>query len=334
MSVLGLRMSPGWHAPWQTGWPTPSAPGQTDAMSKKRPTKRAPAARPKAAPRARTGARRLAPGIDPPEGLRAVAADVRPVTNPVLDTHPHPQSDGSVQGTLLPDVDRDELLAKARHPLHGVDAARELLEALELVGIDPAHVHEREYRALLRELTARTSHSEQVALAVEHAADAQALARSRPKTQQEVWQQTAELRARVLATMYLRRNSPPPDGIEDARRPLLMDGEIIGLVHPHEDARSTLLTVKLPRVVIDRLRDAVVALSPDRTMAGIVSLGVQLVLDQLEAGYIKCTGHRFPKRPGQVLEGGRPSRTRVRDAQAAPKAAKPAKSPGRGAKHP
>jgi hypothetical protein len=338
MSLYLRQPGAGWCAPCGAGWPSGSSPAQTDPMAKQ-PRKRRPAARSDLDARGRTGARRVAPateptGIDSAEGRRALAPQVRPATNPVRPSHPHEQRDGSVQGTLLPDVDRDDLLAEVRHPLHGVDALEELSQALKVVGIDPAHVHEREYRALLRELTARTTHSELVALAVEHAEDAHAQALSRPRTWQETVGEAAELRAKVLATMHLRRNSQPPEGTEDHRRPLLMDGEIIGLVHPHEDARSTLLTVKLPRVVIDRLRDAVVALGPDRTMAGIVSLGVQLVLDQLEAGYIRCTGHRFPKRPGQVLEGGRPSRTRARDAQPAPKPAKAGKAPRRGAKHP
>jgi hypothetical protein len=337
MSGRLLQRDTGWCAPCQTGWPTGSAPAQTVTMAKQ-PKKRRPAPKPKADTRARAAARNVPPGLEgltsissaakihTAQDLRSFAEDVRPATNPVLETHPHRQRDGSVQGTLLPDVDRDDLLAEIRHPLHGVDAYQELLQALELVGIDPAHVHEREYRSLLRELTARTTHSEQVALAVEHAEDARALTRAKVRTDPEGAAQLQALRARVLATMYLRRNHQPPEGTEDDRRPLLMDGEIIGLVHPHEDARSTLLTVKLPKVVIDRLRDAAAALGPDRTMAGIVSLGVQMVLDQLEAGYIRCTGHRFPKRPGQVLEGGRPSRMRTRDAQPAPKAAKPKKS--------
>lgn len=293
MSLYLRQPGAGWCAPCGAGWPSGSSPAQTAPMAK-HPSKRRPAARPKADPRGRTGARRVAPATEP-------------------------------TGTA-PDVDDGDFLAEVRHPLHGVDALEELRQAFKAVGIDPAHVHEREYRALLRELTARTTHSELVALAVEHAEDAHA------QIDGQIY--AADLRARVLATMHLRRNAPPPEGTEDERRPLLMDGEIIGLVHPHEDARSTLLTVKLPRVVIDRLRDAVVALGPDRTMAGIVSLGVQLVLDQLEAGYIRCTGHRFPKRPGQVLEGGRPSRTRARDAQPAPKPAKAGKAPRRGAKHP
>jgi hypothetical protein len=44
-----------------------------------------------------------------------------------------------------------------------------------------------------------------------------------------------------------------------------------------------------------------------------------MVLDVLEAEHLKHTGSRFPKRPGQVLEGGRPSRTLATTAQRQPR---------------
>jgi hypothetical protein len=105
-------------------------------------------------------------------------------------------------------------------------------------------------------------------------------------------------------------------------------------VGPDEDARSAPLTLKLPQVVIDRLRDAVAALAPTRTMAGIAALGISMVLDVLEAEYLKHTGHRFPKRGGEALEGGRPSRTRTRDAQEAPEPRKAKNRRDPGHKHP
>jgi len=237
---------------------------------------------------------------------------------------------------MFPELPR-AVLEDLRHPLHGVDPLEQLRQALELVGIDPSkaaqpNVFLEEAWALVAK--ARTAHSELVALAVEHAEDARRQAASRPRTAQEGQRQDAALRDQVLCTLLRRGNLRLLEGLEDERRPLVMDGEVITLVGPDEDARANLITFKLPQLVIDRLRDAVAALAPHRTMAGIVALGITLVLDELEAQYVKHTGHRFPKRGGEVLEGGRPSRTRARDAQEAPKPKKPKNRPGDRYKHP
>ena len=215
-----------------------------------------------------------------------------------------------------------EVLEDIRHPLHGVDPLQELDRALAAVGINPAH--QRQADDFLQDqwvhfCHARTQHAELVALAVEHANDARAAAAARPRTDQEGRRQQDALRALVQATMLLRRNLRLPEGMKDDRKPLRMDEEIIGLVGPDEDARSALVTLKLPQVVIDRLRDAVAAMGGRRTMAGIASLGITMVLDVLEAEHLKHTGSRFPKRPGQVLEGGRPSRTLATTAQRQPR---------------
>jgi hypothetical protein len=239
--------------------------------------------------------------------LRAFADDLRP---------PSPQQ--RLPG--IADVD----------PLHGVDPLEQLQMALDAVGIDPdkaAQPDEFLRDAWHQFATARTKQSEMVALAVAHAMDARAQRASKRRTMHEVQAEADALRELVRATMYLRRGMIPPDGAQDDRRPLRMDGEIIGLVGPQEDARSALVTLKLPQVVIDRLRDAVAALAPTRTMAGIAALGITMLLDVLEAEHLKHTGKRFPKRPGQVLEGGRPSRTRATTAQKAPGGQKSPKKP-------
>jgi hypothetical protein len=214
------------------------------------------------------------------------------------------------------------------HPLEKLDALDELRRALEAVGIDP-HKQAQPDSFLQDQWhavgSARTEHAELVALAVEHANDARAQASSKPRTMREVQQEADALRDLVRATILLRHNLRLPEGLEDDRRPLLMDGEIIGLVGPQDDARSALVTLKLPQVVIDRLRDAVAAMGGRRTMAGIAALGITLVLDVLEAESLKHTGKRFPKRAGEVLDGGRPSRTRATTAQKAPGEPKAAK---------
>jgi hypothetical protein len=226
----------------------------------------------------------------------------------------------------------DDLQEAFSDPLRHIDPLRELSKALEAVGIDPQLPAQPD--PALRDqwplaTTARTQHSELVALAVEHANDARKLAASRARTDREAQGQSNALRDLVLATMARRRDYAPPEGSDDERSPLLMDGEIICLATPQDDTRSTLLTVKIPRLVIDRLRDAVAALAPHRTMAGIVTLGVQLVLDVLEAEHLKQTGRRFPRKPGRVLEGGKPSRTRATTAQEAPRATTGRKKPTR-----
>jgi len=216
------------------------------------------------------------------------------------------------------------------HPLQ-VDALQELAKALKAVGIDPHKAAQPDefLRDAWHQLgTARTEHAELVALAVEHANDARAQSASKPRTMREMHQEDDALRARVQATMMLRRNMRLPEGMQDDRRPVIMDGEIITLVGPQDEARSALVTLKLPQVVIDRLRDAVAATGPKRTMAGIAALGITMVLDVLEAEHLKHTGRRIPKRPGQVLEGGRPSRTRATTAQEAPIGAKGPKKRG------
>jgi hypothetical protein len=236
----------------------------------------------------------------------------------------------------LPHLPR-AVLENLQHPLHGVDALEQLRQALELVGIDPSKPAQPDpFMGDEWHLTAhaRTPASELVALAVEHAEHARRHAATMPKSWADARQQDDALRDLVLCTLLRRGNMRLLEGLEDDRRALRMDGECITLVGPDDDARSSLCTFKLPQVVIDRLRDAVAALAPTRTMAGIAALGITMVLDVLEAEYVKHTGHRFPKRGGEVLEGGRPSRTRSRDAQEAPEPRRPKKRPDPGHKHP
>lgn len=225
-------------------------------------------------------------------------------------------------------------LAEAMDPLRAVDPLEKLAEALEMVGIDPAKPSQPDEflgDAWHKFVQVRSYHADLVALAVAHAQDARAVASWKPgkqpgtslrDAQQQAFvtsqQMTKHLRDLVQATLYLQRNMRPPAGIQDDRRPLMMDGEIIALVAPEDDARSALVTLKLPRVVIDRLRDAVLAMAPSRTMAGIAALGITMVLDLLEAEHLRHTGQGFPRRPGEVLEGGRPSRTTATTAQPAP----------------
>lgn len=219
-------------------------------------------------------------------------------------------------------------------PVLSQDPMAVLEAALEAVGIDihkPAKPDGKLFRGLLTHqvganpVTARTDRSEQLALVVAHAEEARQLAAAKPKTMQELQQLTDQLRERVRATLHLRRAVRPPDGLKDERRPLVMDSEIISLVGPDDDARSALVTLKLPRVIVDRLRDAVCALQPSRTMAGIASLGISQVLDVLEAHYLLQTGRRFPARPVEVLAGGRPSRTTATSAAKPPTRTKPNK---------
>jgi len=219
-------------------------------------------------------------------------------------------------------------------PVLSQDPMAVLEAALEAVGIDihkPAKPDGKLFRGLLTHqvganpVTARTDRSEQLALVVAHAEEARQLAAAKPKTMQELQHLTDQLRERVRATLYLRRAVRPPAGLKDERRPLVMDAEIIGLVGPDDDARSALVTLKLPRVIVDRLRDAVCALQPSRTMAGIASLGISQVLDVLEAHYLLQTGGRFPARPVEVLAGGRPSRTTATSAAKPPTRTKPNK---------
>jgi len=290
-----LLLIRGWWAPRQVGWSPRIRHSDTDGMPK-------PHKRPKAA--------------KPGKAMRSTK-ELTPASLPASELRRRKSRDPDVQ-LVMP-----ELAGVLAHPLHGVDALQELRAALALIGLDPSKDPGPEQLALLRQATARTAHSEQVALALEHAAEAMAQARSRPKTMYEVQREAAELKRRVLATMALRRllERDPVTCGDDDRIPLVMDGELVALVSPEQDARAALLTVKLPRVVIDRLRSAVHALAPDRTMGGIVALGVQLVLDQLEARYLVATGRRFPKR-SKALEGGRPSRTRATTAMEAPRAPK------------
>lgn len=207
-------------------------------------------------------------------------------------------------------------------PVKQLNASHELLAAMETAGIDPHKATQpdpfmgAEWATLT---SARTDHSEQLALAVEHAEDAKAVSAGRMSEQ--------ALMECVKCTLYLRRNMTPQGGLKDDRRPVLMDGEIICLAGPDDDIRTDLITMRLPRVVVERLRDAVHALSPRRTMAGIASLGISLVLDVLEAAHIRHEGHGFPRRPAQALEGGRPSRLRA----IAPPVRRAAGKPSKGA---
>jgi hypothetical protein len=219
---------------------------------------------------------------------------------------------------MLPGWTQEEVRAFL-DPVAKMNPDQELIKALEAVGIDLAKACQP--AALLRQsaglLTARTAHSEQVALAVAHAEDARACRDGKYASE--------NLRQDVLATLYLRRNLPLPSGLHDTRTPLIMDGECVALVQPSDDARSGLIAFKVPRVLVDRLRDAVHAMQPTRTMAGIVSLGIATVLDALESQVIRQTGKGFPKRPTKVLTGGRPSRTTATNAAKPPNRTKPSK---------
>jgi len=214
-------------------------------------------------------------------------------------------------------------------PVRQMDASQVLLDAMETAGIDPHKATQpdpfmgAEWATLT---SARTDHSEQLALAVAHAEDAKAVSAGRMAEQ--------DLRDAVKCTLYLRRNMTPQGGLKDDRRPVLMDGEIICLAGPDDDIRTDLITMRLPRVVVERLRDAVHALSPRRTMAGIASLGISLVLDVLEAAHIRHEGHGFPRRPAQALEGGRPSRLRAIAPPVRRAAGKPSKKPNARNKNP
>jgi len=212
-------------------------------------------------------------------------------------------------------------------PVARMDPLEELRKALELVGIDPSKPAQPDpfLRQEVGLLPAKTDSSEAIALAVAHAADARQIAATKVRTAGEAQQLDAKLRDLVRCTLYLRRNMRLPDGLEDDRRPVIMDGEIISLAGPDDDARSALVTLKLPRMLVDRLRDAVHAMQPTRTMAGIASLGISMVLDALEAQVIRNTGRGFPKRPVDVLAGGRPSRTTATNAAKPPTRTKPSK---------
>jgi hypothetical protein len=108
---------------------------------------------------------------------------------------------------------------------------------------------------------------------------------------------------------------PMPD---DHRTPLVVDGQVVALLDDPGEGLTQLLTLRLPRIIIDRLRDAAAALRPQRTMAGLATVGIQMMLDQLEAALIEQTGQGFPQRQTEVLPGGRPQRVRQ---PAAPKPA-------------
>jgi hypothetical protein len=279
------------------GYTRRPVPGQTAVMAKqpkRNPSKPKPGTRPK---RARRTVQQPLPGM--------------------IDKH----------GRTSADLAAAAAAAGLDHPLR-TDALEELANALAAVGIDPRlPVQPDEFAGDRWHLLghARTGHSEQVALAVEHAQDARALAATRVRTDAAGAALMDQLRAKVWATMCLRRRLRLPVDLPDARRPLTMDDEIITLVGPDDDERTALVTLKLPQVVIDRLRDAVHALAPRRTMAGISALGISMVLDVLEAEHLKHTGRRFPRRGGEVLEGGRPSRTRATTAGTGPVSQKPRK---------
>lgn len=253
----------------------------------------------------------------------AQVADPRPA-HEVAGDKPSPAQ------PLLPGIP-DDARRRLIDPLHGVDPLEQLQQALDLVGIDPAQGSQPDAFTgdgwrMFAQVSPAAAHL--VALAVAHAQEARRLAAAqldRPamtkRDSQEIhdmlMRMTDQLRDRVQASMYLRRNMRPPKGADD-RRPLMMDGEVVTLVQPGDDARSALVTLKLPRVIIDRLRDAVHAMAPARTMAGIAALGITMVLDLLEAEHLKHTGTGFPRKPGKVLEGGRPSRTTATTAEARP----------------
>ena len=96
----------------------------------------------------------------------------------------------------------------------------------------------------------------------------------------------------------------------DDRTPLVIDGQTIALLDDPDDGKRQLVTLKLPRVIVERLRDAAAMLQPQRTMAGLASVALQQLLDQLEAELLTQTGLGIPQRPEsqQVLKGGRPQK--------------------------
>lgn len=98
----------------------------------------------------------------------------------------------------------------------------------------------------------------------------------------------------------------------DTRTPLVIDGQVVALLDDPDDGKRQLLTLKLPRVIVERLRDAAAAMQPARTMAGLATVALQQLLDQLEAELLTQTGLGIPQRPEsqQVLAGGRPQTLR------------------------
>lgn len=91
---------------------------------------------------------------------------------------------------------------------------------------------------------------------------------------------------------------------------LIMDGVVIAELDDPQDGLTQLVTLRLPRVVIERLRNAAALLQPSRTMAGIVSIGVTTQLDQIETSLMRQTGQGIPQRPAGTHLGGRPQRLR------------------------
>jgi hypothetical protein len=96
----------------------------------------------------------------------------------------------------------------------------------------------------------------------------------------------------------------------DSRVPLVIDGQAIDLLDDARDGLTQLVTLRLPRVVIERLRDAAALLHPHRTMAGIATVGAMALLDQIEVQLIRQTGQGIPRRPADTQLGGRPQRLR------------------------
>lgn len=96
----------------------------------------------------------------------------------------------------------------------------------------------------------------------------------------------------------------------DNRRPLVVDHEVIRLIDQPEDGLTQLLTLRLPRVVIDKLRDAAALLQPHKTMAGLATVAILQLLDQIEGQLLEATAEGIPPRPVGTQLGGRPSRLR------------------------
>lgn len=111
---------------------------------------------------------------------------------------------------------------------------------------------------------------------------------------------------REYALMALQ-GRPMPD---DHRTPLVVDGQVVALLDDPDDGKVQHITMKLPRVIIERLRDAAAALHPQRTLSGLATVAIQQLLDQIEAALIIQTGQGFPDRQTDVLAGGRPQRLR------------------------
>lgn len=91
---------------------------------------------------------------------------------------------------------------------------------------------------------------------------------------------------------------------------LMMDGVVIAALDDPSEGLTQLVTMRLPRIVIERLRDAAALLHPHKTMAGIVAVGVTTLLDEIETAVIRQTGEGIPRRPAGTQLGGRPQRLR------------------------